>query len=108
MSMTGVVVQVGVASERGARKANEDFAACLPGPGSTGPDAVAALADGVGGALGGRVAAELAVRMFLDAHCALDPLRAIKANVSTAIEAINRWLHSQGRADASLAGMACT
>jgi len=95
-------------SERGGRAANEDFAACLQRADSAPTDIVAALADGVGGALGGRVAAELAVRTFLDAHGGLDPLRGVKANSVAALEAINRWLHSQGQADPALAGMACT
>ena len=158
------MVQVAVATERGGRTFNEDFAACVVGSadgqnrigsaggqnrsgsaggqnrsgfadaqnrsgpaggqnrlgpagarnpvGSAGtrdPAGVAAaIADGVGGAKGGRVAAELAVRLFLDAHVSLDPLRGIKANASTALEAINRWLHAQGHTDAALDGMACT
>src|SRR3954449_3632830 len=108
MSGPAVRVQIGIASARGTRVSNEDFAGCLPGPGEVRTDAAAALADGVGGALGGRVAAELAVRTFLDAHDTLDSLRGVRTSAATALAAINRWLHSQGRADASLRGMACT
>ena len=61
-----------------------------------------------GGAKGARVAAELAVRTFLDAHTTLDPLRSAKTTASTTIEAINRWLHAQGHTDPALEGMACT
>jgi serine/threonine protein phosphatase PrpC len=100
-------VQVGVATDVGARASNEDFAACLlPGPGRS--DLVAAIADGVGGAKGGRVAAETTVRLFLDAQDQLNPLRGIKANAVTALASINRWLHAQGHTDAALLGTACT
>ena len=58
-------LRVGICSERGGRARNEDFAAAWLGePGRRG--AIAALADGVGGAKGGRVAAELAVRGLID------------------------------------------
>src|SRR5689334_11008783 len=62
----GLHVGIGSHTHRGARPANEDFAACYIGS-PTGQPAigiVAALADGMGGAKGGRTAAELAVRGF--------------------------------------------
>ncbi len=99
-------VQVGIATDRGNRDRNEDFAACLlPDLGSH--RLVAALADGVGGAKGGRVAAESAVRLFLDAQDQLSPLKGVKANAVTALTAANRWLHIQGRTDPTLDRMAC-
>jgi serine/threonine protein phosphatase PrpC len=85
----------------------EDYAACLP-PGIGRPGLLAAVADGVGGAKGGRVAAETAVRLFLDAQDELNPLLGVKANAVNALGSINRWLHSQGQADPALFGMACT
>ena len=59
---------VGFCSENGPRKENEDFAAAVIGAELPEPrrEVVAAIADGVGGAKGGRVAAETAVRGFLD------------------------------------------
>ncbi len=99
--------QIGIATERGTRDRNEDFAACVA-PGIGRPGLIAAVADGVGGAKGGRVAAETAVRLFLDAQDELSPLRGVKANAVTALNAINRWVHTQGQADAALQGMACT
>ena len=102
-----LTVSAGIATDRGMRERNEDFAACLlPGPGRM--EFAAAVADGVGGAKGGRVAAEAAVRLFLDSREALNPLRGIKANAVTALDSINRWLHAQGHADGGLSGMACT
>jgi len=100
-------VRVGIASDQGARARNEDFAACLA-PDTGRPALLAAVADGVGGAKGGRVAAETAVRSFLDAQDELNPLRGVKANAVTALNAINRWIHTQASADAALQGMACT
>ncbi len=99
-------VQVGMATDPGTTRArNEDFAACLTAEPSR-MRVVAALADGVGGAKRGRVAAETAVRLFLDAIEELNPLRGIETNAATALEAINRWLHTQGQADTDLSGMA--
>ena len=56
----GVRASVGFASERGQRKQNEDFAAAVIGAELPEPrrEVVAAIADGVGGTRGGRVAAE--------------------------------------------------
>ena len=97
-------VKVGVATDPGMRERNEDFAACL----ASGLGVVAAVADGVGGAKGGRVAAEKAVRLFLDAQDELSPLLGVKANAVTALTAANRWLHTQANADPALLGMATT
>ncbi len=103
-------VQVAIATKRGARANNEDFAGCTLGPTSpaNATHVAAAIADGFGGAKGGRVAAELAVRTFLDTYTTLDPLRSAKTTASTTIVAINRWLHAQGQTDPALEGMACT
>ena len=102
-----LLVQVGIATEQASRERNEDFAACLA-PDESRPGLIAAVADGVGGAKGGRVAAETAVRLFLDAQDELNPMRGVKSNAVTALDSINRWLHTQGRVDPALAGMACT
>jgi serine/threonine protein phosphatase PrpC len=100
-------VQVGIATDPGGRDSNQDFAAWLP-PGKGRPGLLAAVADGVGGAKGGRVAAETAVRLFLGAQDELNPLRGVKANAVSALVSINRWLYSQGKTDPALDGMACT
>jgi len=69
---------------------------------------VAALADGMGGAKGGRVAAELAVRGFVDG-CLGQPITLGPAQIAArAADAANRWVHTMGRSDSSLNGMACT
>ena len=106
---TYLSVEVSQRSDQGKRPENEDYAGCLGAPVRLpGRGVAAALADGVGGAKGGRVAAEMAVRGFLDAHLSLDPMRGVKRNAITALEAMNAWVHGQGRADPMLEGMACT
>ena len=66
--ISGVKATVGFASETGPRPRNEDFAGAVFGWELPQPrrDVVAAIADGIGGSKGGRVAAETAVRGFLD------------------------------------------
>ncbi len=100
-------VRVGFASETGWRPANEDYVAVHLGA----PDRrgiVAALADGVGGNLGGREAAELTVRSFIDAYSSLPATLGVQRAASRALEAINSWIHATGKSDAALAGMSCT
>ena len=61
-------VSIGFTSETGPRRRNEDFVGAVIG-GRTPQerrDVVVAIADGMGGAKGGREAAETAVRGFLD------------------------------------------
>src|SRR4051812_49957482 len=71
-SPTRIQIQYGLASEQGRRPRNEDYAGIWLGtPGQQATQGiVAAVADGVGGSKGGRVAAELAGCRFLDAHYA--------------------------------------
>lgn len=69
----GLRAGVGFASKTGLRPDNQDFAGALMGwelPEAR-QEAVAAIADGMGGAKGDRVAAETAVRGFLDGFCDL-------------------------------------
>src|SRR5262249_34164324 len=69
----GVGTSVGFYSDIGARKQNDDFAGAVFGWELPTPrhDVVAAIADGIGSTKGGRVAAETAVRGFLDGFCDL-------------------------------------
>lgn len=93
----------GFASERGGRPDNQDFG----GWREEGGRLVAAVADGVGGREGGRVAAETTVRGFLDAWGGLPATLGMQRAGSRALEALNDWVHAQGRVDPKLAGMAC-
>lgn len=66
------------------------------------------IADGVGGHKGGRVAAETAVRAFLEGYYAQpETLGAIRA-AARSLEAVNSWITAQGRTDPALEGMATT
>ncbi len=106
----GVRASVGFASERGPRKQNEDFAAAVIGAELSEPrrEVVAAIADGVGGARGGRVAAEIAVRGFLDGFWDLPETMEVRRAAARVVNALNGWIYALGRRDDELAGMACT
>ncbi len=106
----GLHVAIGQATEQGGRVENQDFVACYVGR-ARGPltiSLVAALSDGMGGAKGGRVAAELAVRGFIEA-CLDQPATVGIARIgAAAADSVNRWIHTLGRSDPELNGMACT
>jgi serine/threonine protein phosphatase PrpC len=106
----GVIASVGFASERGPRKQNEDFAAAVIGAELPEPrrEVVATIADGVGGAKGGRVAAEIAVRGFLDGFWDLPETLEVRRAAARVVNALNTWIHSLGQKDPQLRGMACT
>src|SRR5580692_10556858 len=108
--LSGVKVSVGFASETGPRKRNEDFAGAVFGPELPEPrrDVVAAIADGIGGAKGGRVAAEIAVRGFLDGFLDLPETMEVRRAAATILNALNGWIHSEGHRDTELTGMGCT
>ena len=107
---SGLKVSVGFASETGPRKRNEDFAGAVFGPELPEPrhDVIAAIADGMSGAKGGRVAAEIAVRGFLDGFCDLPETMEVQRAAAVVLDALNGWIHSQGQRDAGLKGMGST
>jgi serine/threonine protein phosphatase PrpC len=101
---------VGFFSATGPRPDNQDFAgavfgADLPEPR---PDVVAAIADGIGSAKGGRVAAETAVRGFLDGMCELPETTEVQRSAARVLNALNAWMHSQGHRDSNRSSMGCT
>lgn len=103
-------VRVGFASERGARARNEDFLAAYTGTAKerASHGLVAAIADGVGGAKGGREAAEIAVRDFIEGYLSQPATLSVERAAARVLEATNRWVFAQGRGDANLQGMATT
>ena len=103
-------VRLGIASACGQRAQNEDFAAAWLGENGRRPlhGVIAAVADGVGGARGGRVAAEIAVRGLIDGILGQSEAVAVRRSAGVAIAAINGWIHAMSRSDPELAGMACT
>lgn len=108
--LSGVKASIGFASEKGPRQRNEDFAGAVFGWELAPPrrDVVAAIADGIGGARGGRVAAETAVRGFLDGFCDLPETMEVRRASATVLNSLNRWIFSQGQRNAETAGMGCT
>jgi serine/threonine protein phosphatase PrpC len=108
--VSSVKASVGFASETGPRERNEDFAGAVFGYELPKPrrDVVAAIADGIGGAKGGRIAAETAVRGFLDGFCDLPETMEVRRAAASVINALNGWIYSQSRRDPKLGGMGCT
>ncbi len=106
----GVRASLGFASKTGPRKNNEDFAGALIGAELPEPrrEVIAAIADGIGGAKGGRTAAETAVRGFLDGFCDLPETMEVQRAGAKIVSALNGWINSLGRHDPALAGMGCT
>jgi serine/threonine protein phosphatase PrpC len=108
--ISGVKASVGFASDKGPRERNEDFGGAVFGLELPQPrrDIVAAVADGIGGSKGGRIAAETAVRGFLDGFCDLPETMEVRRASAQILNSLNAWIHSQGRRDAKLVGMGCT
>jgi serine/threonine protein phosphatase PrpC len=108
--VSGLKVSVGFVSETGPRKRNEDFAGAVFGPELPAPrrDVVAAISDGIGSAKGGREAAEIAVRGFLDGFCDLPETMEVRRAAAIVLNSLNGWIHSQGQRDPELMGMGCT
>lgn len=94
-------VAAGHASEMGPRAENQDFvgiyAATETERASHGM--IAAIADGVGGAKGGRVAAELAVRELIEGLYTQPDTIGPAAAAQRVMAPYNRWLTSMGRTD---------
>jgi serine/threonine protein phosphatase PrpC len=103
-----LVAHTGFCSARGRREANEDFAGSVCKATDAQALVIAAVADGVGGAKGGRVAAELAVRTFIQGCLGAMPRVPAKTAALASLTAANRWLHATSRRDDALTGMACT
>jgi len=106
----GVKASVGFASKTGPRKDNQDFAGALMGWELSEPrqEVVAAIADGIGGAKGGRIAAETAVRGFLDGFCDLPQTMEVQRAGALIVSSLNSWINSIGRQDPNLTGLGCT
>lgn len=110
MTAPGLEVDYGIASETGVRARNEDYAAVVvpEPPVIARRGVVAAVADGVGGAPGGREAAETAVGTFIECYYAapkrLSPRRAAARAFKTADERV----FETGEDNPELSGMCTT
>jgi serine/threonine protein phosphatase PrpC len=101
---------IGYHTATGPRARNEDFAGAVLGSqlAAERRDVAAAIADGIGGAKGGRVAAETAVRGFLDGFWDVPETMEVRRAGARILDSLNAWLHAQGRQDTELVGMGCT
>ena len=108
--VSGVKASIGFASDKGPRERNEDFGGAVFGPELPQPrgDVVAAVADGIGGAKSGRVAAETAVRGFLDGFCDLPETMEVRRAGARVLNALNSWIYSEGKRNPEAAGLGCT
>ena len=100
-------IATGFATETGRRHDNQDFAALCLDEAHGAHGAVAAIADGLGGMKGGRVAAELTVRTFIDDYLGQSDLLSPRKTASRALESINYWLHREGTKNETLKGLSC-
>ncbi len=103
-------IRSGFSTQVGKRDSNEDYVAVYDGDirqRST-KGVVAAIADGMGGARGGRQAAETTVRGFFDAYLNLPETLGVDRASAAAIMPMNRWIHAQRRSDPRLENMATT
>lgn len=106
----GPGLEIGFLSVAGRRAVNEDYAGIALGEtaGAATRGVVVALADGMGGAAAGAVAAELAVRSFLEGYYQLPETLGPERAAARALDAANAWVHAQGRVDPRLTAMAAT
>ena len=104
-----LVLAAGFASEAGPRAENQDFGGVHLGSAleRMRHGALAAIADGVSGGRGGRVAAELAVRALIEGFYAIPETRGAAHAMQAPMDAYNRWLNTQGRGE-SMRGCATT
>lgn len=103
-------ILAGFSSQCGRREENQDYCG-FSQPGEREAElygTVFAVADGMGGAKGGRAAAETCVRAFLDGYYGQPETLGVEAAAGKSLAAVNVWLHAQSQADPNLAGMGTT
>jgi serine/threonine protein phosphatase PrpC len=97
-----LLVLAGFACEKGVRAENQDFAGIYTATEleRTHHGMIAAVADGVSGARGGRIAAELAVRALIDGFYHQPDTIGVPAAAHRVMAPYNRWLAAMGRSEA--------
>jgi serine/threonine protein phosphatase PrpC len=103
-------VNAGFSTKTGRRTDNQDYVGLCCGAewARNALGQVAAIADGVGGNQGGRAAAELVVRGFIDGYFSASATNGVARDAATTIGAINRWLYAVNRTDSTLKNAATT
>jgi serine/threonine protein phosphatase PrpC len=103
-------LNAGFFTHTGRRAENQDYLGLCSGPSleQSPQGQVVAIADGVSHGKGGRIAAELAVRSFLDGHFSASPTAGVPRNAARTMAAVNSWLHHIARADPVLAAASTT
>jgi len=103
-------VDVGYSSLTGPRDRNEDFCGMVTPHGSEleNKGLLAAVADGIGGHLGGREAAEYTVRGLLSDYYATPDTWSVPHALDKVVGALNRWVVAEAARQAELAGMSAT
>jgi len=102
-------VAMGYVSAQGRREDNQDFVGLYEATETERArhGMIAALADGVGGAKGGRIAAELAVRALIEGLYDQPDTIGPAAAAQRVMAPFNSWLHAMGRTE-SMAHAATT
>jgi serine/threonine protein phosphatase PrpC len=97
-----LTVAAGFASETGRRPDNQDFGGVYLGTATERArhGLVAVVADGVGGAKAGRMAAELAVRSLVEGFYSQPETIGAAQAIERVMTPYNRWLHSMGQSPA--------
>ena len=103
-------LRAGFASLQGRRARNEDWGGLWLGDRAQRArhGALGVLSDGIGGAKAGEIAAELAVRGFVDGYLGQSETLGVQRAAAVALDAVNRWIHAQGRTDPILESMGAT
>ena len=91
-------LRLGQFSDRGVKPANEDFHGALvpEGEALTLKGAVFAIADGMSSSESARLAAEYAVKNFLNDYFATPDSWTVRHSAERVLSALNRWLCGQG------------
>jgi serine/threonine protein phosphatase PrpC len=103
-------VNAGFSTKTGRRTDNQDYVGLCCGAewARNAQGQVAAIADGVGGHQGGRAAAELVVRGFIDGYFSASTTNGVARDASNTIGAINRWLYAINHTDPALKNASTT
>lgn len=102
-------VAIGQHSAAGRKPRNQDFHGALvpEGRSLTLKGLALAIADGVSSSPVGHVAAEMAVKSFLEDYFCTSDAWTVKAAGSRVIQAMNSWLHAQNGRSAGLSDRDC-